>query len=705
MTDHDLIARLRELARDLWWTWNPRATDLFRGLDPALWEACGHAPLALLERLGPEREHVLANDDDLETRLAAVESERRAYYATGTWFDRTHGQAREGVQIAYLCMEYGLHESLPLYAGGLGVLAGDHLKSASDLGIPMVAVGILWHEGYHRQEIGPEGLVRVTYPRLDPSTAPLTDTGERIVVAVGGEQVTARIWLLRVGRTLLYLLDTDLPGNSPRGRALSHRLYGGDQTHRIRQEVLLGVGGTHLLHHLGYRPTVWHLNEGHAAFAGLERLRRLQRGDRDHDEALAQVRASSVFTTHTPVPQGNDRFPPDLVRAHVGHYADSLGIGTGGLLGLGREDPDDPDEPFCMTVLALRLSAGANGVARLHGETARRMWVRVYEDAEEPAEVPIGHVTNGVHPATWTAPLARPLNRRHLGAAPPADEPEPDWWRRIGEVPAERLWALRQCLRAELVTRVRSRLADQRIAAGATGDDLADLYDTFDDDVLTIGFARRVASYKRAPLIFRDLARLETIVAGERPVQILFAGKPHPEDEGGRETVAFLHRQTRRPALRGRVHVLENYDLELGRWLTAGCDVWLNTPIRPMEASGTSGMKSCLNAGLNCSILDGWWAEAYDGTNGWSLEGRQGLPREEQDAADAATLYDILEHEVVPTFYDRDERGVPQAWVEMVRASMRSTFPRFSSHRMVRDYLQRYYLPAHDAPERAGAVL
>lgn len=689
------LARAERIARNLWWTWHPPAKRLLEGLDPELWRASGNNPLRVLASLSPERRRVLEADVRFARALTAVEKAFDRYGRTRSWFDREIRRAGSRFLAAYFCMEYGLHESFPLYAGGLGILAGDHLRSASDLGVPLVGVGILWKFGYYRQEITPAGDVRVVYPPTPLAHVPAVETGTTITVPIGRSTVRAKVWRVGIGRVPLYLLDTDSARNTPKNRALTHHLYGGDGTDRIRQEVLLGVGGLLALDALGVRPTVFHLNEGHAAFCPLERVARLVDGGLSAQRAIARVRASSVFTTHTPVPAGNDRFDPALFRRFMGGYAKRLGMTQQELLALGREDPADRDEPFCMTVLALKTAERCNGVAELHGDTSRKMWQRSY-GAPSADIVPIGHVTNGVHPEMWLSDDARPFYDTYLKPRWNGAGPDDDWWARAKSVPAKEMWALRCALRRRLVSELRGRLREQILGHFDDPSQLEDLLGTLDEDALTIGFARRFAPYKRAPLMFSDPDRLAKLLTrAGRPVQVIFAGKAHPMDELGHAFVRKVHRFTRAAPFRGRVFILQNYDMEIGRLLTQGCDVWLNNPVRPLEASGTSGMKPPLQGGLNVSVLDGWWPEGYDGRNGWVIGDAEVRPsRKKQDAFDAESLYRVLEREVVPTFYDRGRDGVPRAWCRMMADSMRSICCRFSSHRMVAEYVRDYYLPA-----------
>lgn len=693
----ELRHRLDALSRNLWWTWNPPARRVLESVDPALWHATNHNPIATLAHAAPTRVAALEHDADFLEALDRAEHDLGAYLRTRSWFDRTAKGAQKKLRVAYFCMEFGLHECLPLYAGGLGILAADHLKSASDLGIPLTAVGVLWRKGYYRQELKLDGSVRITYPQTNFASIPVVDTGRSITVPIGPSKVRAKIWSLTVGRVPLYLLDCDVPENSPKDRELTHFLYGaGDPEYRVRQEVLLGVGGLIALDALGIKPSVFHLNEGHAAFCPLERVRRLVASGKSYPKAVETVRQSSVFTTHTPVPEGNDRFDAKLIMKYFGGMPDDLGVSRQQFLGLGREDVRNDSESFCMTVLALKLGARCNGVAELHADTSRKMWMKVY-GATKPSQVPIGFVTNGVHPESWIADEARPFYDRWLKPVWNGAGPEHDWWKKADKVPPAELWQLRQTLRKAMIAKLRERLREQIVAQQGDVDRLVELYETLDENALTIGFARRFALYKRAPLIFKDARRLAKIMGDpDRPVQILFAGKAHPADKGGHEYVQLVGTESRRAPWRGRIFLVQNYDTHVGRMLTSGCDVWLNNPVRPLEASGTSGMKPPLNGGLNCSILDGWWPEAYNAKNGWELGGAKAFPdRARQDAHDAKAIYDTLERKVVPTFYARDRAGIPKAWVSMMSNSMKTICATFSTHRMLAQYTQEYYLPSH----------
>jgi starch phosphorylase len=683
-TAKTLEQRLTNLAGNLWWTWNSAAVALLRGIDPQLFAAVNQNPLRMFRLLGAKRIVALGDDPDFLHRLQAVEKSLSAYLAAPTWYGKFARKNGRKLRVAYFCAEFAVHESVPQYSGGLGVLAGDHVKSASDLGVPFVGVGLLYRRGYYTQKFAPDGSTRVVYPELDFSELPIADTGIVIAVPMGNRKIHAKIWRQTVGRVKLLLLDTDIPANKPGDRRLTYHLYGGDREYRIRQEILLGVGGMIALEAAGESPTVVHMNEGHAAFAALERVARLTRGGVRVPEAIRRVSASSVFTTHTPVPAGNDRFDPRLAMKYIGHFAGDLGIGAQELLALGREDPANRREEFCMTVLALRLSRHCNGVSALHGQVSRQMWKKVY-NAKNERRVPIGHVTNGIHVPTWLAPEMGPIYDKYL---------KPNWmhagdrlgfFARAGRIPDDELWSIHADLKRKLVGFVRQRL---------------NRFDILREDVLTIGFARRFATYKRAPLIFQDPKRLAEILGNpHRPVQILFAGKAHPKDIEGQDFAREIYRYAQLPAFKGRVVLIEDYDMNVARYLIGGCDVWLNNPLRPQEASGTSGMKPPLHGGLNCSILDGWWPECFDHKNGWAIgDGSQLSNLRKQDRLDAQRIYQLLEKQIVPLYYHRDaSTGLPRRWISMMKHSMATVGTTFNTHRMVGQYLREFYLPANRA--------
>ncbi len=691
--------RLRELAMNLWWTWNEIAQRPFAALDPVLWDATKRCPIRTLDLVDDARVSAAGADPSF---LTALEDARVALVAAmerRSWFARTVKPREQTMKVAYFCSEFAIHESLQQYSGGLGVLAGDHVKSCSDLGIPFVGVGLLYRHGYYIQEFTDTGDTRVLYPRYDFRLMPIVETGVRIRVPIAGREVEARIWRQQVGRVPLYLLDADLPANHPDDRILTEGLYKGDPDLRMRQQVLLGVGGTMALAALREPITVFHLNEGHAAFCCLERVARLVEEGATIEAATAKVRASTVFTTHTPVPAGHDRYEiPAVVRA-IQSVLDRAGLDAEQCARLGREtrDGSGPSTQFCMTVLALRHAESVNGVAALHGRVSREMWKTVY-GAANAKDVPIGHITNGVHPRTWIHPEAETFWRRQIGLDLDDASPSVGRWSDAKDASPEDFWNLRSSLRRQLVHFVRERTAHAALKRGDGAEGVAQALSTFREDALTLGFARRFATYKRAPLIFHDLDRLLSLLSDdERPVQIVFAGKAHPRDRGGQDYARTVYEMSQAEGLRGKVILIEEYDMCVGRALVSGCDVWLNNPIRPHEASGTSGMKPPMHGGINCSILDGWWPEGYDGKNGWSIgdEDETETDPERRDARDAESLYDLLEYEIIPEFYDRNRKGLPTKWIRRALRSASTVPSVFNTHRMVGEYLARYYAPAH----------
>jgi starch phosphorylase len=678
--------RLRALAFNLWWTWHPNVIELFRDLDPIGWRETNHNPVAMLERLSRV---------DLARRVSMLSLENRVNYhyrrlteylaSERTWCAEQAGALRHS-PIAYFSAEFGLHESMPLYSGGLGVLAGDYLKSASDLGLPLVGIGLFYATGYFRQRLGETGWQQEEYGTTNVETLPLRrvarSDGSPVVVEVpvGGEKLQAGVWLARVGRALLLLLDSNVPLNAPHLQSLTARLYGGDEGTRIRQEILLGIGGLRALRALGIRPSVLHLNEGHCAFAVLERVReRVEEDGIPFDDALRETALSTAFTTHTPVAAGHDRFAPDLVERELGWLRAGLGIDTGSFMALGRARPQDADEPFCMTVLGLKGARFRNAVSALHGHVARRMWLAVWPGRDEES-IPIGHITNGVHVRSWLAPSMNRIYDRKLGADWPARQSDPATWRRLEELDEGELWETHSVLRRNLVNFIERR---SRQAA-------------FDPQALTLGFARRVATYKRATLIVSQPDRLASLLAGAaRPVQIVVAGKAHPRDEDGKRLIEQVVTLSRDARFAGRLVFLEDYDINLARHLLQGVDVWVNTPLRPLEACGTSGQKVVLNGGLNFSVLDGWWAEAFDNENGFAIgTGMIHVDPAVQWQRDSHSFYDTLEHDVIPLFYDRDQTGLPRRWIARVKHSIETLAWRFNADRMVSDYVRQMYLPA-----------
>ncbi len=685
MKAHDLRSQLNELAMNLWWTWSPPARRLMAGLDPDAWRSTGHDALAVIAGLDDDRLEELASCDVFLETLSTVHRHRREALEGTTWFDRTCPDA-DGLRIAYFCSEFGLHESLPQYAGGLGILAGDHLRSASDLGIPLVGVGIVYHGGYYRQGIEADGSTRVEHPDFDPDGSPMRDTGCVIDVPMGDRTVAARVLRMQVGRCPLYLLDADIEPNDEADRALSGWLYGGGPDLRMRRQMLLGVGGAMALRAVGETVTVDHLNEGHAAFVCVQRLREAIDAGLGPEEAMDAVRRRTVFTTHTPVPAGHDRYDIDAVTSLLSPITGPAGITDATLAELGREH-----EQFCMTVLALRCSNHVNGVSRLHGLVTKEMWQDIYGERRREA-VPIMHVTNGIHLGAWMHSDAWEFWRRH-GIDLDSVDPDTDPWKQADSIEPAELWSLRNTLRADFIGEVRRRVEARARRLGTE----VDASGLLDPAVLTIGFARRFATYKRAPLVFRDPARLAAILGDpDRPVQLIFAGKAHPDDLGGQDYLRQVFEHAGSNVFRDRVVVLEDYDIALGRSLVSGCDLWLNTPIRPREASGTSGMKVPIHGGMNVSIPDGWWPEAMDGTNGWSFGSEEEIEDpEERDRRDVEELYDLLESEIVPAYYERNEHGLPDRWLHRVRRSAVTVPPVFNTHRMLAQYLEQAYLPTH----------
>ncbi len=694
---------LLAIARNLWWVWHRNAVALFRRVDLDLWEESHHNPIALLGSLRRDRLAALSEEEAFLAHMDAVYADLQRHLDAPTWFQKTYGGGGGSeTRIAYFSAEFGLHESLPLYSGGLGILAGDHIKSCEELGLPLVGVGLCYNEGYNHQHLNSDGWQLEHYPDNDFYNMPMTlvrdaSGGElRIEVSIHGRPVAARAWKVQVGRVPVYLLDSNLNVNAPEDREITRRLYGGDLDMRVRQEMLLGIGGVRFLRAIDSEPTVCHMNEGHSAFLGLERIRLLMlEAGLGFNEAREAMAAGTVFTTHTPVSAGNDRFPPELVWTYFRDYAPQLGLSQDEFIALGRENPSDMSEHFCMTVLALRLASSANGVSRLHGNVSRRMWKRMWPGVPFD-EIPIAHVTNGVHTHSWLSDEFARLFERYLGPRWLDDPLNRRVWLRVTDVPDNELWRAKERLRDRLVSFVRQRAIRQLKRQGAAHAKLAAAEEIFDPDALTIGFARRFATYKRANLIFRDPDRLKSVLLDrERPVQIVFAGKAHPQDQPGKELIRHIVQLAKSEELLHRIVFVEDYDIEVARYLVQGVDVWLNTPRRPLEASGTSGMKAAMNGSLNLSILDGWWDEGYSGDNGWAIGSGEVLAdRDYQDWMESEMLYDILEKEVVPTFYDRGPDDVPREWVGRMKACIETCGPEFNTNRMVQDYTEKMYLPA-----------
>jgi glycogen phosphorylase len=694
------LQRLQELAYNLWWTWQPEAARLLGRLDYDLWESLGHNPILFLRQVAPQRLNQAIEDPDYLALYDAVFESFDSYMQAGNpWARRAHPELTNR-PIAYFSMEYGLHEMLPIYSGGLGVLAGDHLKESSDLGLPLVGVGLMYSEGYFSQRVSEDGWQSALNRSLEFDKLPvlpvLEEDGRPLTVEVEfpDRQVSLQMWEVRVGRVPLYLLDSDLPTNAHSDRSLTARLYWADLDNRIMQEMLLGIGGVRALRSLGYNPSVWHMNEGHAAFLTLERARELIQGGRSWSEAIASTSRGNIFTTHTPVPAGNDEFPLWLTERRLAAIWPQLKLDREQFFDLARHKVPE-GETFSMGVLALRNSQGRNAVSELHGRVSRRMWNFLWADRTED-QVPITHVTNGVHTANWMARRLRVLLDQYLG---------PDWqdrmdesalWAGLDAIPDDQLWAIRTHLKRRLAFYMRERVRGRWTEGGYHPVQVVASGVLINPYALTIGFARRFATYKRADLVLADMDRLLGIVNhSNRPVQIIFAGKAHPADDAGKHLLQAVYRDVKRAEASGRLVYLEDYDINLARYLVQGVDVWLNTPRRPLEASGTSGMKAALNGALNFSVLDGWWREVYNGRNGWAIGRDADLETSEaQDERDAASLYTTLEDEIVPLFYERDPKEVSHYWIARMKESMKTIIPRFSTRRMVKEYIERLYVPA-----------
>ena len=691
------IQRLPELATDLWWTWNAQAREIFRLLDYPLWRQTAHNPVKMLRLVTQEMLDVASRDERfLSLYDDALDALKAARAARDTWWQR-HFKDVPGT-IAYFSAEFALHQSLPIYAGGLGVLAGDHCKESSDLGLPLIGVGFMYPQGYFHQTISPEGWQQELYERLNWTDAPIepavTADGNHCIVAVPltNRSVLVKVWRVRLGRVKLYLLDTDLEENAPWDRELSARLYGGDREIRVQQEIILGIGGVRALKALGSHPAVWHLNEGHAAFVVLQRIRDLIETGQSFDAALEEVRRTTVFTTHTPVPAGHDAFPFNLVETHLAGGWGSLGEYRDRFMQLGAYDNGSGPQ-FNMTALALRTAGAVNAVSQLHGVVTRDMWGPMWPGVE-PQRRPVSAITNGVHMPAWLSHEMGRLFDDHMPSDWRDRHDDPELWQRVFDIPDEALWAARMALRNYLFAFVRERARQRwrdeqvsvaRVVAAGT---------LLDPAALTIGFARRFTGYKRPELIFHDPARLQRIVnAARRPVQIVFAGKAHPADETGKHHLQQVYRRAIDPVFGGRIAFVDDYDLHVAHFLVQGCDVWLNNPRKPLEASGTSGMKASANGVPHFSIGDGWWAEGFTGQNGWLIDTADQHSHEAQDAVDAARIYDLLENEIVPTFYELED-GVPRRWLQYVRQAIVTVAARFSARRMVKEYVERMYAPA-----------
>jgi starch phosphorylase len=708
----EALRPLEELVVNLRWSWHPETQDLFEAVDADAWEASGHDPVRFLGTVRADRLQELSKDKKFIKRLELAHADLEAYLTGDQWFQGLGEEAPRS--IAYFSPEFGIAATLPQYSGGLGILAGDHLKSASDLGVPIIGVGLLYVHGYFRQVLSREGWQQERYPIVDPDELPLTLLREedgsptRIVLEVsGGNELIAHVWVARVGRVPLLLLDSDIEENGPGLREVTDRLYGGGTDHRLLQELLLGIGGIRAIRaycRLTGAPTpeVFHTNEGHAGFLGIERIREFIADDGlDFDAALEKARAGTVFTTHTPVPAGIDRFPRELIEMQFGGASALKGLPVDRILALGAEDYEGGDPlVFNMAVMGFRLAGRANGVSKLHGQVSRGMFKGLWAGFDE-ADVPISSITNGVHTATWVARDVYELAERE---AILSEFEHSEDWGAVDKVPSAALWQTKRVLRARLVADVRNRVRKSWLKRGLSRAELGWTDDVLDPDILTIGFARRVPSYKRLTLMLRDPERLKRLLLHpDRPIQLVIAGKAHPADEGGKRLIQEIVRFSDDPAVRHRIVFLPNYDIAMAQSLYPGCDVWLNNPLRPYEACGTSGMKAALNGGLNLSILDGWWDEWYDGDNGWAIPSADGVDdADRRDDIEAAALYDLIETEVAPRFYDVDADNLPVRWIEMVRHTLKSLGPKVLASRMVRDYVTDLYTPATVSARRIG---
>ncbi len=702
LTVENLHEKCMAIASNLWWSWNPEVQQLFRDLDPVRFRQLDHNPVALLGEFTPERLFERVNEVVLLSRINQAYRRLKEYMTDRQTWASTHAGVLGAKPVAYFSAEFGIHESLPIYSGGLGVLSGDHIKSASSLGIPLVAIGLFYAQGYFRQQLNDAGYQEEKYvdtqvenlpikPALCPDGNPIT-----ITLETRTGNLLVKVWKMQVGRVRLFLLDSNVEGNRPEDRNLTSRLYGGDERTRIRQELILGVGGVKALKALGIQPGVYHLNEGHSAFGPLEVIRQYMETDGlAFDDALREVAMRSVFTTHTPVPAGHDRFTPELIEEHLGPLREKLGLSYEQFMSLGRVDPESTTETFCMTVIGLKLSRTANAVSQLHGHVSRRMWAHLWPWRAE-SEIPIGHITNGVHSQSWLAEQMRTLYDRVLVHGWMDRVGEPESWKGIYNVDLGELWETHNTLKTIMFSFIRRRFTAQCRRRNESEAAIEQARNILDPSILTIGFARRFATYKRANLIFSDLERISKILNDpNRPIQIVFAGKAHPKDEGGKSFIQKIAQLRDDPRFANRVVFIEDYDVNVCRHLVQGVDVWLNNPRLPLEASGTSGQKVVLNGGLNLSILDGWWAEAYDGHNGFAIGGGTSHVSDEiTDNRDVLSLYQVLENDVAPIFYNRDVDGLPREWIKRMINSIGTLAWRFSSDRMVMDYGRYCYVPA-----------
>jgi starch phosphorylase len=697
----DSLKGLEAIAKNMFWSWNPEFVELFKRIDSNLWAACGHNPINLLGSISQAKLDALAENQGFLCELQRVVEKLKYYLEKPAWFEKVCAKCSDPI-IAYFSAEFGIHECLPIYAGGLGILAGDHLKSASDLGVPLVGVGLLYQKGYFRQYLNIDGWQQEVYIENDVYNMPIElvrkESGRPLTISVEYPDrcILAQIWCVSIGRTKLYLLDTNIPANSSADRMVTSSLYGGDRELRIRQEIMLGIGGLKALAAMGITPAVCHMNEGHAAFMALERIRELRsKTDMTFDEALEATRAGNVFTIHTPVKAGLDEFRVGLMDKYFGTYFPHLGINRKRFLGLGRIFNDDDTESFKMPILALRLSSYANGVSKLHGEVSRQMWAGLWPGLPVK-EVPVRSITNGIHIRNWLSEEMSSLYERYLGPNWSEEALDKSVWDNMDQIPDEELWRAHQRCKEQLIVFARSRLKAQMQRRGTYHTELNRAEEVLDPEALTIGFARRFAAYKRANLLLKDPQRFVKLLTDtQRPIQIIFAGKAHPSDTEGKDIIRQVVHFANQPEVRRRVVFIEDYDIDVARFLVRGVDLWLNTPRRPMEASGTSGMKAAVNGVLNISTLDGWWCEGYTPEGGWAIgAGETYKDADYQDLVEVQAIYNMLENEVIPLFYTRSADNLPRAWIRRMKNSIRWIAPRFNTHRMVAEYTRRFYNPA-----------
>ncbi len=693
---------LLDIASNMWWVWNFEAIELFRRLDVDLWRVVSHNPMKMLGSISQGLLDEAASSESFIAHMEKVQQELEWHMTRKTWYDE-HQKGFENAGIAYFSAEFGIHESLPMYSGGLGVLAGDHLKSASELGLPLFGVGLFYRLGYFHQYLNLDGWQQENFPEVDfynmPARLVRNDGGEPLMISVNlqGRAVYAQIWAVTVGKIMIFFLDTNIDRNEAEDSSITDELYGGDNEMRIKQEILLGIGGVRALMAMNKRVTVYHMNEGHAAFLALERIRlAMEEHHLTYNEAYEFVSASNVFTTHTPVPAGNDRFPAEMIEAYFSEYYRAMGLSRDQFLALGREIPEDKKESFCMTVLALKTAAGCNGVSRLHGKVSRNMWKQIWPSLPVH-EVPINHITNGVQTLSWTSDEMMRLFNRYLGPRWIDNPGDNTIWQNVDHIPDSELWRCKERLRERLVTFARQKLRDQLISRGVSPKEADISNSVLDPDTLTIGFARRFATYKRGTLILRNIEKLAQLLQErERPMQIIFAGKAHPRDHMGKELIRQIIHFSNDERFRRKMVFIEDYDINIARYMVQGVDVWLNTPIRPKEASGTSGMKVVPNGGINISVLDGWWDEAYNTANGWAIgNGEEYDDLAYQDDVESLFLYNIIEKEVKPAFYPRGLDGMPKEWLARMKESMKSITSFCNTNRMVKDYTEKFYTVAH----------